>query len=328
MNPIKPIKMSFIEEMKSKYPYGSTSTGIQEEYFSDFNGKMKNIEIDLPIEQNNTKIVKNNNYNLYYTKNYGSMNIYKQVDNINLDPFKYNPNYNSIYKNIPCVKIYSPSKEYLQAKMKKNKILIYRNNNLFYHKKREHSSSSSKNIDIDDNKKENNKNPTNNNIIFDYNKERQAITNFNNKTLKKFNSLSPRKFNYKFKIIKKMKINNIIKDNLKDNHALRFSKYVQRKWNINNNNNNNDILTYINPSSYDTSQKKIKSIDFKKMKPHSFKNIINLNLLKNPSICYYEPKYDSFDKKYSAFFGKKNINKTKKILQKIWSSMFKEIIYQ
>jgi hypothetical protein len=196
MNPVKPVKMSFIEEMKVKYPYGSTSTGIQEEYFSDFNGKMKNIEIDLPIEQNNTKKVKNHNYNLYYTKNYGSMNIYKQVDNINLDPFKYNPNYNSIYKNIPCVKISSPSKEYLQAKMKKNKILIYRNNNLFYHKKREHSSSGSKNIDIDDNKKENNKNPTNNNIIFDYNKERQAITNFNNKTLKKFNSLSPKKFNF------------------------------------------------------------------------------------------------------------------------------------
>ena len=76
----------------------------------------------------------------------------------------------------------------------------------------------------------------------------------------------------------------------KNNHVLRFSKYVYRKDYLKINNNN--VLSYINPIK-SFSQKNIKTIDFKRMKPHSLKGLLNMNILKNPSICYYRPKYDA-----------------------------------
>ena len=315
-NPIKLTKMSFIEEFKLKYPYDATTLGIQDEYFSD-----SEIKVKIENEENNKNNDKNKNNNKNKDKNkdlvkkFNILNYKKNVDYIHLDPFKYNPNYNSIYKNVPSTKIFLPSKEYLQAKINKNKVnKNFFLTNIFDNQNNELLLKTKKNKITENNN--NNKNIVNNNK-----NKRLILTSLNKiSSMKNIKYLPNLKIMNKPKIIKSIKSESNIKNINKNNHALRFSKYVQRKWQTPK--NNNDILSYINPSSYSTS-KKIKTIDFKKMKPHSLKNLLNLNIIKNPSICYYEPKYDTIDTKFSFFSNKKEIDKkirAKKIIQKIWSS--------
>ena len=115
--PIKIKKMSFIEEFKSKYPYDSTTLGIQDEYFSDTIYNIYNIRSKKKNEKKKNPDKKN--HILFNKEKYNILNKKKNFDYINDNPFKYNPNYNSIYKNIPTTKFYLPSKECLQAKNKK-----------------------------------------------------------------------------------------------------------------------------------------------------------------------------------------------------------------
>ena len=92
----------------------------------------------------------------------------------------------------------------------------------------------------------------------------------------------------------------------------------------------NKVLSNISPTKT-SSPKNIKAIDFKRMKPHSLNSLINTNILKNPSICYYNPKYDAFiKKKYVIFNNNKKDMKTKRknLMKKIWSSydVYKEYL--
>ena len=94
--------------------------------------------------------------------------------------------------------------------------------------------------------------------------------------------------------------------------------------------NGNNILSYINPIRT-PSPKKIKAIDFNRMKPHCFNCLINTNILKNPSICYYQPKYDAFIKKKYVIFNRNKTDiktKRKNLMKKIWSSydVYKEYL--
>ena len=136
----------------------------------------------------------------------------------------------------------------------------------------------------------------------------------NNKNIKLSPFVSP---NRKLKIIKNSRSESNFKLN-EGNHALRFSKYVQRKSNAK---KGNDIISYINPFNYSPSNK-IKTIDFNKMKPHSLKKIfLNLNTINNPSICYYQPKYDILTCNSFAFNStQKSKNRKKFMIHKIWSS--------
>jgi len=309
-HPIKIKKLPFLEDFNYKYPIEKTTLNIQDSEFLEFVDPMFKTKNEKEIKQliaEEEKKLKENNNNK-------KINAFKNKpkpinDYINSDPFKYKPNYESIYKNVPSTKFHLPSKECMQAKNNKNKIKI--NKGLLL-------------TPTSNNKNKENENKANNESIEkkinEFNKQKilSLINNFknqNSKSVKVLPLLSPNK---KFKIIK----NSRSESNLKlkeNNHALRFSKYVERKTNAK---KGNDIISYINPFNYSSSNK-TKAIDFNKMKPHSLKKIfLNVNTINNPSICYYEPKYDILTSKNSIAFNSnhKPKNNKKFMIHKIWSS--------
>jgi len=211
----------------------------------------------------------------------------------NLDPFKYHPNYNSIYKNIPSVKITEPTKTKLKEKSKDknnykkmekkkmNKLLITEINHTFNEEKKQ-----SKDI--------NNKSFVNINL-----------TDTNIKKEIKLPKLSGNPKNKNMTLITN-----------RNNHAIRFSKYLPRKFIIPDHNKN---ISYINPFNYIKPKNKTKSIDFNKMLHRNDKTLIYTSSLKTPSFCQYNPKYDWVDKdKCSIYFNplQKNEKKHKKYLIK------------
>ena len=311
-HPIKICKLSFLEKFNLKYPYDSTTLGIPDEYLSDSiyklgkKDKYDQKELIIPKKDNKGHKFIIKDFNFQKKKNY---------DYINSNPFKYHPNYNAIHKNVQTTKFFLPSKEYLLAKNKKNKIKIHKNllilnNNLNEPKNIPLIINEVINHDSDERKNDNQlKNKMNNN-------NKEILNNINNFPNTNNENFCPNISHIiRSKIIKNSKsegnlyINNINISKIKtENH--------QRKLNLKNNNNN--ILStrnYIN----DIPTKQIKTIDFAKMKPHSLKYLINTNILKNPSICYYKPNYDAFIKKNYVIFNTKNPGKKNKSLQKIWS---------
>ena len=220
----------------------------------------------------------------------------------NLDPFKYHPNYNSIYKNIPSVKITKPtiktvpnqiSKEknkYKKIEKKKtNKLLLTEINNTF--------------DDLDNAKRI---------------KDRNI-----NKTFEKINLTAKNMKNNiklpKLKDNKKSKVISLIQN--RNNHALRFSKYLPRTFKIPDNNKN---ISYINPFNYIIPRNKNKSIDFDKMLHRNVKTMINASSLKVPSFGQYNPKYNWIDKDKNVIsFNPEEIDKEKHkkyLLKKICTS--------
>lgn len=211
----------------------------------------------------------------------------------NLDPFKYHPNYNSIYKNIPSVKITEPTKTKLKEKSKDknnykkmekkkmNKLLITEINHTFNEEKKQ-------------SKDRNNKSFVNINL-----------TDTNIKKEIKLPKLSGNPKNKNMTLITN-----------RNNHAIRFSKYLPRKFIIPDHNKN---ISYINPFNYIKPKNKTKSIDFNKMLHRNDKALIYTSSLKTPSFCQYNPKYDWVDKdKCSIYFNplQKNEKKHKKYLIK------------
>ena len=211
----------------------------------------------------------------------------------NLDPFKYHPNYNSIYKNIPSVKITEPTKTKLKEKSKDknnykkmekkkmNKLLITEINHTFNEEKKQ-------------SKDRNNKSFVNINL-----------TDTNIKKEIKLPKLSGNPKNKNMTLITN-----------RNNHAIRFSKYLPRKFIIPDHNKN---ISYINPFNYIKPKNKTKSIDFNKMLHRNDKTLIYTSSLKTPSFCQYNPKYNWVDKdKCSIYFNplQKNEKKHKKYLIK------------
>ena len=211
----------------------------------------------------------------------------------NLDPFKYHPNYNSIYKNIPSVKITEPTKTKLKEKSKDknnykkmekkkmNKLLITEINHTFNEEKKQ-------------SKDRNNKSFVNINL-----------TDTNIKKEIKLPKLSGNPKNKNMTLITN-----------RNNHAIRFSKCLPRKFIIPDHNKN---ISYINPFNYIKPKNKTKSIDFNKMLHRNDKTLIYTSSLKTPSFCQYNPKYDWVDKdKCSIYFNplQKNEKKHKKYLIK------------
>lgn len=110
-------------------------------------------------------------------------------------------------------------------------------------------------------------------------------------------------------------------------HALRFSQYPDRKTMIQP--FSVDKLSYVEPFDYLTNINK--AVDFKKMKERCDGDLINVSTLANPSIGYYEPKYDIIVKKAPRinFSPRKNLKLSKKFLiKKIWNSYEVPVGYQ
>ena len=111
------------------------------------------------------------------------------------------------------------------------------------------------------------------------------------------------------------------------NHALRFSQYPNRKTMIQP--FSVDKLSYVEPFDYLTNVNK--AVDFKKMKERCDSDLINVSALANPSIGYYEPKYDIIVKKSPRinFSPRKKLKLSKQFLiKKIWNSYEVPVGYQ
>lgn len=206
---------------------------------------------------------------------------------ITTDSFGYMPNYKSIYKNIPSVIFKKDIKE--------------------------------------------EKNLTSSNIKKSFSNKNHRIINLKNKAVIKGRNkkkISPKNKKSKNKFlplltsieeyspIKTNKTTNTIID--KNNHAFRFSKYSPRKPNII---PNQSKVSYMN--SYENSPY-YKTVDFKKMTKRDEKCLYNIQSLKTPCPCYYHPKYDLMEEKFSSnvcFSHKKSKKITKMIkMQKILTS--------
>ena len=207
-----------------------------------------------------------------------------------LDAISYNPNYNSIYKNIPCVKIRKPSKD--------NSPLYKFNNEKF-------KSASRKKI------------------------ENPFLTEIGKMTMSSSNILRGKRINLsQSKIFQNInisesptKISKIIKteeNEDKNNHSLKFENYLERKeikYDV------NPKVSYIQPYNYQKTRNK--SIDFKKMQSRENHSYLISDNIKVPSIGYYNINYNCLDKNMGKILlgdlSKRKKNK-KYLLKKLWAN--------
>jgi hypothetical protein len=218
------------------------------------------------------------------------------------DPFKYNPNYNAISKNVPSVKMILTEREKREM-MKQQEEESKRNRIL----KLVHS-----NTESGDKK--------NNKLLLEIEDENNNSRN-----------ISPKSINPELPIITKVpkqKDRSITVENkvgktniyMKNNHAMRFSKYLSRKINFNERNNDNRI-SYLEPYKY--LENKTKVIDFRKMSSRKPRDFLIKSVLENPSFNNYNPKFDLVEKKQAQVDFSPHINKKdnkKYLLRKMWAS--------
>ena len=160
-----------------------------------------------------------------------------------LDFYKYNPNYNSIYKNVPSFSFTKASKKrFIFDKEIKDKCHTDR------------------------------KIINERNVKGNINKDFHLITSLTNKSSHEVNKEN--------------------KSYDKNKHTFRFSKYSPRKtmeYKVNNRVTNlKTINSFIHMN---------RTIDFNKMAKRNKNNFIMTSTLKNPSICYYNPRYEYLETK-------------------------------
>jgi len=309
--------LKFKEEFHKKYLKEETVNNKKKEYdiyqIGGINTKKWDNEEDIfsqpiiskPIKtKNNIEI--NKSY-FYHKKSFSSLND-------SPDSLKYNPNYNSISKNIPSVKIIKPILDkkdikknlFLNTKIKKdiNKIILK---------------------DIDTNKNMNTINNERTNYI-------------NNKSKINSNDDSYESFEKGKRFLTEIQINNNKKGIYKNNSYKKYnhnklpfimSEYPHYMLDIKSHRKrkikdvtNNSISFY----------NKNKAVDFRKMQSRSSKIFLNLNSLKVPNSGYYEPKYNYVEKRqFNILFNRPVIDKNKKkqlLLKKIMTSYYIEPNYQ
>ena len=305
-------KAPFLEEFYKKYPYEFEEKKIPEN------------EDELFLKINNSNNLKEENEHKVKTdiskKNElrcsFSTKIYKEPEYP--DPFKYHPNYNSIFKKVPSFKI-GPKKSGIKN-LKKIKGLkdIFQNsnnkdkNNLIYN-----------NINLSD---EENK-IINNMITID--SKNKYITEPNTNNTENNNKIKAKENDLNLPLITSTNIVQDLKNDKnknknktleynRDNHALRFSKYLPRKIIFG---SSNQQVSYVEPYDYKLDNKK--TIDFAKMKSRNSKSILNTSSLDVPPVGKYYPKYTLVEKnaKNVIFspFGEKKYTK-KNILKKMLGS--------
>ena len=299
-------KFNYLEEIHQKYP--NEIKGKDKKDPHEFINQL----ILKKSENNKNDNIKNKYYKIFKTqpidkpqkesiKNFFHSNKNNYQEAISLDPFKYNPNYNAIYKKIPYVRIVGPKEQ-------KDKILSNNNSNKKNRIKKYGSSEQSIN---NSNDSENNGNDSN---------------SIDNKHIKDKNKTEDNNIN----IINLPKLN-INKRN--DNHALRFSKYGNQRNNNTDKNNENEkdgnyiLNKYINNHSISVDKlnlQKIATINFDKMTSRKENDFVNNYSLKNPSFNRYSPKYDfvknSPAKISFSYHHIDNNDKKKLLLRKILAS--------
>ena len=280
------VKLKFLEEFAKKHPYEN------EQYIEDnsLNTKTKNFLNSLDNKQYKRNIVDSWARKSSYTK------LYEPVP----DPFRYNPNYNSIFRNVPCCRIAPPRTELIKNKHRKRKIKSY-------------------NLKNNNSTKKSNINKTFEDIIIKNDKDIQS----NNSKVKN-NNISKTLPAVK----SKRHYLNICN---KNNHAFKFSDYIPRKEERKEINNK---VTYIEPHDYSNFDQS-KVIDFGKMQNRDKKSVlINYESLGVPSASYYNPKYECTEQRPTQIlFTHQNIidaNKksNKYLIHKLWTSYNVRLLYQ
>jgi hypothetical protein len=243
-----------------------------------------------------------NNYEInksyfYHKKNFSTLSD-------SPDALKYNPNYNSISKNIPSVKIVKPLFDKTKINLRKNTLL---NTQI----KKEMSKKIIKDINTNKNfatinTDNNNKNNSQEGSMESNEKEKRFITEIPIKSYKNknfFKNNSCKKYPYK--------LPNII-------NSVEIPHYMLgktgKKRNFMNNLNSNTISFY----------NKNRAIDFSKMLNRPPKIFINMHSLKVPNSGYYEPRYNLIEKRqYDIHINKPIADKYKRkqiLLKKIMTS--------
>ena len=220
------------------YPKGYLSKGKELDLFHDEY---------IPVEENKSKDKEKersiSKHTLLRNKSEKSFTYYNSIlkRNEGLDPFKYNPNYNSIYKNTPSVRITKPLNETIPV----NKIKYKKNLNKI----------SLKTYDASPFLTEiGNKSMTTSYSLQNKKNKNYDLSDFDNKLLNNIKN---------YRKLKK-------EENDRSNHSIRFDKYVDRKI----------MKTEINPNvsylnQYDYQKARNNSLDFSKM--HSRDDYMFLN---------------------------------------------------
>lgn len=228
----------------------------------------------------------------------------------NIDYLKYNPNYNSISKNIPSVKIIlteKEKKEFQDMEEKREQRLSPK-----FRKKIKVIDEYSKTEKRKVNPKIQSRNEENSNTFITENNIKYS----RNDSPKKNDQTLPPIKNVPEQKERALTLENDY--NSKNNHALRFSKYINRKFV---NNSLNDKISYLEPYNYLNNKNRF--FDFKKMIYRDDKNFINQASLAVPSFNNYNPRYDIIDKKNNyAIFSPNTVKKNDKrsLLKKLWCS--------
>ena len=298
-------KLDYLEEMHQKYPKEARDKEKKDPHEFINQIIMKNSENNKSENKINNKyfkIFKSLPNEKTSIKNYFSSKK-KFEDVVNLDPFKYHPNYNAIYKKIPYVLIVKPREKDQNDSSSKKKRNKYSSNT---------TSVASEALminakELDDNMNDSGPNTKRNTDKYILNKS----SNINSVKLPIVNA------------------NRVVVRN--NNHALRFSKYGnQRLYKSENKNekeengnqryNNNSInIDKIN-------MKKILSVNFDKMMSRKENDFVNYQSLETPSFNRYSPNYD-FVKNSPAKISfsyhnmdNNGLNKKKYLLRKLMSS--------
>ena len=314
------VETSILDKLDGKDSMDQIDVYNQEEDFKNIHNEEKYDIFDEKYDEKHSKNKKEEKKQTYKT------DFKKKKFNFVLNPFKYNPNYNSIYKNIPSVKIIDPRKN-----LSTNNSRFKSRNNFYNNENDNKTIITNTNLDKNSNilfkKIEHNKMPlitreTLNSL--NISKDSNNLNNSNNSN-KSNNSKSKDKDNKeniklpKLTRLTKLKMDEPVSEN--ENHALRFSRYIPRKYNIPKVNKN---VSYINPFNYIKPKNKTKSIDFDKMLHRDEKDFVYVSCLKNPSFCMYNPKYTYIDKNEQVkLFNPEDKVKEKRrkfLMRKLWGS--------
>ena len=302
--------LKFKEEFHNKYLKEGYVKEKNQEYDIyekvEMNEKKNDEEEDifsLPSSKSENKIKIKNNNNV---KN-KFIFFHKKPENMlndSPDPLKYNPNYNSISKNIPSFKIVKPAFDIKNLKknsslnngMKKNKskvvlneINLKRRMKTLNNESRNESSSASIGRD--------------NRFITEVPIKNRNNIFFKNYSLKKYEGKLP----------------TIVND---------LPHYMQN-CKSNKNSRDNDTNNNLKTNSF---YNKNRAIDFSKMQSRSTKMFINLHSLEVPNFGYYVPKYNFIqNRQININLSKKpyidKLHKKQYLMKKILGSYYMELNY-
>ena len=223
-----------------------------------------------------------------------------------IDPFKYNPNYDSISKKIPSVRMVLNDKEIKELKK--------------IREKQNSRSNKKKLLLMQQSKKENDEAKVLPKVKAKSRNHKGFITSISENKDQRNNSSKKIELPPLYNIPEQKERVKTIENNYRKNHALRFSKYSSRKININKKEKYKKP-NYLKPYNYISNKYNV--VDFKKMAYRKDKDLIYSSSLSVPTFNNYNPKFNLVEKKAAqvCFSPHKDKKFTKQyLLRKLWGS--------